>query len=117
VWGEVAKMPVGRIIHETIQPKPLEPKPIAADMERLLAWSEPVNGLAARIEYVFGGTVLVRRKNTAQRPIAVPAGNPKDTNLPQAFEIRRLSCLSVSFSFAFDLRAPKLQMRPTYVGF
>jgi hypothetical protein len=76
-----------RIIHETIQPKPVEPKPLTADMERLLAWSEPVNGLAARIELVDGYTILVRLKNTSQQSLMVPMGNPKEEKSTQAFEV------------------------------
>ncbi len=79
-----------RLIKESIRPKPVDHKPLAADVERLLAWSDPVGGLAARIEDICdwrATTVLVRLKNASQRPLVVPTGNPRDKNAARAFEV------------------------------
>ena len=61
------------VIHETIVPKQSAKKPLPPDLAGLLAWSRPVNGLAARVEDVsesWGGgiTVLVRIKKCLARP-------------------------------------------------
>ena len=76
-----------RVIHETIRPKPVENKPLPADVQRLLAWSEPVGGLAARIEAGGIYCAVVRLKNTSQRPLVVPTGNPRDQKAAQPFEV------------------------------
>jgi hypothetical protein len=77
-----------QLIKETIEPKGVERKALPADMEGSLAWSAPVNGLAARIEYVWAGwTVFVRLKNVSDRTLIVPTGNPVAENAVPLFEV------------------------------
>ena len=38
------------LIRETVKPKPVADKSLPADVEALLVWSKPVNGLVARID-------------------------------------------------------------------
>ena len=76
-----------RIIHETITPKPASYKPLPADVQALLAWSKPVDGLVARIEYVSWREIFfVRLKNVSDRSLTVPTGNPADAKAPLLFE-------------------------------
>jgi hypothetical protein len=75
-------------IKETIRPKAAVKKALPAKVDALLAWSKPVNGLAARIEYVFGADALfVRLKNVGDRPSSVPTGNPADAKAAPLFEV------------------------------
>jgi hypothetical protein len=71
-----------QVIRDSILPKPVERKPLPEDVERLLAWSKPVGGLAARIEAGGGnwrgGIAFVRLKNLSDAPMSVPSGNPKE---------------------------------------
>src|ERR1700722_12675822 len=67
-----------RVIHETVAPKPVAHKPLSAAVRAGLAWSKPVNGLAARIEFISGQDVCVRLKNVSGRPLTVPTGNRVD---------------------------------------
>ena len=76
-----------KLIKDTIKPKPIDPKPLPPDLKRVLQWSEPVNGLAARIEEAFLRTILVRLRNVSQESLVVPTGNPGNETAPQAFEI------------------------------
>ena len=88
--GQTNEERLKRVIKESVKPRSAERKPLPADVERLLAWSKPVGGLAARIEDVCDWrttTVLVRLKNTSQPPLVIPTGNPRDKNAPQAFEV------------------------------
>lgn len=77
-------------IKNSVKPKTAERNPLPSEIERLLIWSEPVNGLAARIEDLGDGgtTRVVRLKNVSERPIAVPTGNPRNKNAPQFFEVQ-----------------------------
>ena len=70
-----------KIIHDTVVPPPRKAVPNTPADELLLRWSEPVGGLAARVEYaspdVSGSfAVLVRLKNVSTKPLTVPTGNP-----------------------------------------
>jgi HEAT repeat protein len=90
--GKANEERLRKVIKATVVPKQVARKPLPAEVEKLLTWSEPVNGLAARVEDVSeswrGGTsILVRLKNVSQRPITVPAGNPRDEKSPRPFEI------------------------------
>jgi HEAT repeat protein len=88
--GEENQRRLRRVIKETIAPKPVQGKAPPAELEKLLAWSEPVGGLAARIEYGFefwGPSVFVRIKNVSDKPLAVPTGNPRDKKAPRNFEL------------------------------
>ncbi len=77
-----------RAIKETIKPKAAVQKPLAVGADALLAWSKPVNGLAARIEYVFwADAFFVRLKNVGDRPLSVPTGNPADPKAAPLFEV------------------------------
>jgi HEAT repeat protein len=63
--------------------------------ERLLVWSEPVNGLRARIEMAHPElpelyhcfAILVRVQNIGPRPLAVPDGNPYDIKNVSAYKL------------------------------
>ena len=62
-----------QVIKDSVKPKPVKHKTLPPDVQALLAWSEPVNGLAARIEYVWAEHVFfVRLKNVSDRPSIVP---------------------------------------------
>jgi HEAT repeat protein len=62
-------------------------KTLPADVEALLAWSKPTNGLAARLEYAWAKTVLfVRLKNVSDQPLDVPTGNPGDEKAARLFD-------------------------------
>jgi HEAT repeat protein len=77
-----------RVIKESIKPKSVEHKPLPADVEALLAWSKPVNGLAARIEFVWAKrTFFLRLKNVSDEPLSVPTGNPADEKAAPLFEL------------------------------
>jgi PBS lyase HEAT-like repeat-containing protein len=76
-----------KLIKETIKPESIDRQPLPPDVERLLRWSDPVNGLAARIEKLSRDTILVRLKNVSHQPLVVPTGNPRDEDAPRAFEI------------------------------
>lgn len=76
-----------RVIHETIMPKPLEHRPFPDDVRALLNWSEPVNGLVARIEYIAHLDFCVRLKNVSKRPLKVPTANRVDKAAPRFFEV------------------------------
>ncbi|KPL03342.1 MAG: hypothetical protein AMK75_01630, partial [Planctomycetes bacterium SM23_65] len=61
-------------------------------IRRLTTWSEPVNGLASRVEWLDRGgytglTVFVRLKNVSKQPLTVPTGNPADAASPRLFEL------------------------------
>lgn len=76
-----------RLISETVQPKRSANKSFSPDVEALLAWSKPVNGLAARIERVWASSVFfIRLKNVSEQPISVPTGNPSNEKSPRWFE-------------------------------
>jgi HEAT repeat protein len=88
--GDANEARLKRIIRETVKPKSANKRPIPAEVERLLSWSEPVDGLSARIEDVVDWPpiiAIVRIKNTSQQPLVVPSGNPRHNNVAQAFEI------------------------------
>lgn len=83
-----------RLIKETAKAKPREAKPLPADVEALLAWSKPVNGLAGRIEFVWQQrnfwqqkVLLVRLKNVSDQPLTIPMGNPSDAKAPSFFDV------------------------------
>ncbi len=77
-----------RAIKETIKPKPAAQKALPADADALLAWSKPVNGLVARIEYVSrADAFFVRLKNVGDRPLSVPTGNPAEPKAAPLFEV------------------------------
>ncbi len=77
-----------RVIEETVAPKPVERGSLPADVEAMLAWSKPVSGLAARIEYVWEESVFfVRLKNVSDQPLCVPTGNPSDEKATPWFEV------------------------------
>jgi HEAT repeat protein len=66
-----------QVIKETIAPELIDHKPLPRELQGLRAWSQPANGLAARIDNVWDGTgALVRLKNVSDRPLRVPTGNP-----------------------------------------
>ena len=81
-------------IEESAKPLPAQPKPMSAELEQLLAWSLPVNGLSARIEYIrprvdqSGGQYAVRLKNESDRSLTVPSGNPCDKDAEPLFELQ-----------------------------
>lgn len=92
--GAEEEQRLGRIIHDTIKSTGVASGPLPAELQEQLRWSEPVNGLAARIEEVFDWretTALVRLKNTSREAIVVPTGNPKDESATQAFEIKGMT--------------------------
>ena len=77
-----------RVIRKTVKPKAIEQKPLPAAVEALLAWSRPVNGLVARIEYVWGQTVFfVRLRNVSDHPVVVPAGNSSSGKAGKLFDV------------------------------
>ena len=77
-----------RVIRETVKPKPVEQKPWPAEVKALLAWSQPVNGLVARIECLWPGTTaIVRLKNVSDQSLTVPMGNPRGEKAASAFEL------------------------------
>ena len=98
-----------KLIKDTIKPKPSDPNPLPPDLARIRPWSEPVNGLAARIDALFdwrNTTVFVRLKNVSQQPMVVPACNPRDRNAAQPFELyarqgdglwRKVPCFADSY--------------------
>lgn len=75
------------LIKKTIEPKPIARQPLPPSLKQHLQWSEPVNGLAARIERCGASTVLVRLKNSSDQPLIVPTGNPRDANVAQPFAL------------------------------
>jgi HEAT repeat protein len=77
--GDATYERLQRVIRETVAPKGVGRKPLDAESQALLVWSEPVNGLAARIDNVWAETAVnVRLKNLSKRPLRVPTGNPAD---------------------------------------
>jgi HEAT repeat protein len=77
-----------QVIKETIAPEPVDHKPLPPELQALLAWSQPVNGLAARIDNVWEHTAaMVRLKNVSDRPQRVPTGNPADEQAARFFEL------------------------------
>jgi len=76
-----------RVIHETVAPKPVARKPLPAEVQAWLAWSKPVNGLAARIEFIAREDICVRLKNVSGRPLTVPTGNRVDPAAGAFFEV------------------------------
>jgi uncharacterized repeat protein (TIGR03803 family) len=73
-------------VRRSVRPKPVERKPLSADLETLLRWSEPVAGLVARIESVWQQTVFfVRLKNVSDQPLTVPTGNSNDKKVSRFF--------------------------------
>ena len=59
-----------------------------ADVQALLTWSKPVNGLVARIEHVWAEReFFVRLKNVSDRALSVPMGNPDDKKAAPLFEV------------------------------
>jgi hypothetical protein len=77
-----------RAIKETIKPKAAVHEALPANVDALLAWSKPVNGLITRIEYVcWADTFFVRLKNVGDRPLSVPTGNPADPKAAPLFEV------------------------------
>jgi Leucine-rich repeat (LRR) protein/HEAT repeat protein len=86
--GEGNEERLKRVIKETVKRRHAEHKPLPADVQRALAWSEAVGGLAARIEHICdGSTVFVRLKNTSTSTLAVPTGNPSSENPPRLFRL------------------------------
>ena len=71
-----------QLIAEMPELAPAESEPVPSELEQLSAWSEPVNGLAVRIEYIqrpvdrSGGRFTVRLKNESDQTLTVPTGNP-----------------------------------------
>jgi hypothetical protein len=58
-----------RVIKETVLPKQATKKPLPPEVAATLNWSQPVNGLAARIEYLSdarGTTAMVRLRACLQ---------------------------------------------------
>ena len=76
-----------RVIHQTVAPKPVAHKPLPAEVQAWLAWSKPVNGLAARIEFILGQDICVRLKNVSGRPMTVPTGNRVDSTAAPFFAV------------------------------
>jgi HEAT repeat protein len=76
-----------RVIHQTVAPKPVARKPLPAEVQAWLAWSKPVNGLAARIEFISREDICVRLKNVSGRPMTVPTGNRADPAAAAFFEV------------------------------
>ena len=77
-----------RVIKETVKPKSAERQPSNADVEALLRWSKPVNGLIARIEYVWAKSVFfVRLKNVSDRPLVVPTANSSSEGDDGLFDV------------------------------
>ncbi|SIO63112.1 Gloeo_Verruco repeat-containing protein [Singulisphaera sp. GP187] len=75
-------------IRDTVKPKPGVRGRMPVDAKKLLDWSQPVNGLAARIEFVSRDHVIfVRLKNESDRPLDVPTANPSDDNTAALYEI------------------------------
>ena len=79
-----------KLIKETIVPK--SPKPDGAKVDAILPWSEPVNGLVARIEHAGSGgyegfVVLLGLKNVSARSISVPTGNSADSHKMRLFDL------------------------------
>ncbi|WP_157210908.1 hypothetical protein [Verrucomicrobium spinosum] len=57
-------------------------------------WSEPVNGLAARVDFVdptgpAGYVVLLQLRNVGASRLRVPMGNPPDSQLARLFELHK----------------------------
>lgn len=76
-----------RAIRETVKPKPVERLPSNTDVEALFRWSTPVNGLAARIEYIWQDMVfLVRLKNVSDQPLVVPTANSPNIEIARVFD-------------------------------
>lgn len=62
-----------------------------AEVVSMNRWSEPVNGLVARVDFVdpsgpAGYVVLVQLRNVGSSPLRVPMGNPPDSQLARLFE-------------------------------
>jgi HEAT repeat protein len=77
-----------QVIKESIKPKPAAHTPLPANVDALLAWSKPVNGLVARVEHdYFADIFFVRLKNVSDRPLIVPTGNPADEKTAPLFEV------------------------------
>ncbi len=91
--GPAGERRLKRLIEETVKPNPMNRKPISAELKHLLAWSEPVNGLSARIEYLregrywSGGECFVRLRNVSERTLTIPTGNPCDVDVPSLFDL------------------------------
>jgi len=91
--GSAGERRLKRLIEETVKPKPMSHKRISAELKQLLAWSEPVAGLSARIEYMrecrywSGGECFVRLKNVSDRTLVVPMGNPCDEDAAPLFDL------------------------------
>ncbi|WP_265593192.1 HEAT repeat domain-containing protein [Verrucomicrobium sp. BvORR034] len=67
---------------------------MAAEVSAMARWSEPVNGLAARVDFVdpwgpAGYVVLVQLRNVGSSPLRVPMGNPPDSQLARLFELHK----------------------------
>ena len=83
-----------QLIVGSAEPAPAVPEHISPELEQLLAWSQPVNGLSARIEYIrrpvdrSGGRFTVRLKNESDQPLTVPSGNPCDKDAEPLFELQ-----------------------------
>lgn len=76
-----------RVIAETITPKPAARRRPVAEVQSLLAWSKPVNGLVARIDAVTWRFILVRLKNVSDHPLTVPAGNSAAETLTSFYDV------------------------------
>jgi len=75
-------------IRDTVKPEPGARGRMTVDVEKLLGWSQPVDGLAARIEFVSRDHVIfVRLKNESDRPLNVPTANPSDENTAALYEV------------------------------
>src|SRR6185295_2404223 len=82
-----------KLIRQTLPPS-REAKPDVAKVDARMPWSEPVGGLAARIDCICDNRfiyqsrviVLVRLKNVSDDRLIVPAGNSPDPNKTRVFE-------------------------------
>ena len=72
---------------------PAPPGYAGDSLEQWLSWSEPDNGLVARIEYLIpptahdGGAVYLRLKNVEDEPVTVPAGEIGGMDFTRCFEL------------------------------
>ncbi len=65
-----------------------------AEVVSMARWSEPVNGLAARVDFVdptgpAGYVVLLQLRNVGASRLRVPMGNPPDSQLARLFELHK----------------------------
>lgn len=67
---------------------------VAAEVASMARWSDPVNGLTARVDFVdpagpAGYVVLVHLRNVSSSPLRVPMGNSPDSRLARLFELHK----------------------------